>query len=71
MIGARTGEAAMHLTSDQIAFYRKNGYLSGPRVLDDGQIERLRDRIGDILERRIPFPDHLLGETVEKSRAKG
>ncbi len=61
----------MHLTSEQIAFYRRNGYLSGPRVLDDGQIERLRQRIADILERRTPFPDHLLGETVEKSRAKG
>jgi ectoine hydroxylase-related dioxygenase (phytanoyl-CoA dioxygenase family) len=61
----------MHLSQDQIAFYRENGYLSGPRVLDDDQIERLRARIADILEGRVRFPDHLLGETVEKSRAKG
>jgi len=61
----------MHLASEQIAFHRKNGYLSGPRLLDDEQIERLRERIGDILERRIPFPANLLGERVEKPRAKG
>lgn len=61
----------MRLTDEQIAFYRTNGYLAGPRVLDDAQIARLRQRIADILERRVPFPDHLLGETVEKSQAKG
>ena len=61
----------MRLTDEQIAFYRRNGYLAGPRVLDGAQIERLRARIADILDGRVPFPDHLLGETVEKSRAKG
>lgn len=61
----------MRLSREQIAFYRENGYLSGPRVLDDAQIERLRARIADILDGRVPFPGHLLGETVEKSKAKG
>ena len=61
----------MHLTEEQIAFYRENGYLSGPRVLDDAQIGRLKERIADILERRVEFPAHLMGETVEKSQAKG
>src|SRR5687768_14052457 len=64
-------DTRMRLSDEQVAFYRRNGYLAGPRVLDDAQIERLRARIADILDRRVPFPDHLLGETVEKSKAKG
>ena len=61
----------MHLTEEQIRQYREQGYLLGPRVLDNYEINRLRSRIQDILERRIPFPDHLLGETVTKTDAKG
>ena len=61
----------MQLTAENIEFYRENGYLSGPRVLADDQIERLKNRIGDILEGRVPFPSHLMGETVERSDAKG
>ena len=30
------------LTSDQLAFYRRHGYVSGIRVLDDAQIDSLR-----------------------------
>ncbi|MAE65784.1 MAG: hypothetical protein CMJ18_16060 [Phycisphaeraceae bacterium] len=61
----------MHLTEDQITQYREQGYVAGPRVLDDATIGRLRGRIQDLLERRIAFPDHLLGETVESSKAQG
>ena len=61
----------MHLTPEQIQQYQELGYVAGPRVLSDSQIETLKARIDDILNRRIPFPDHLLGETVEKSAAEG
>ena len=61
----------MHLSEAAIRQYHEKGYVTGPRVLDDDQLERIRDRIQGILERRIPFPDHLLGETVEQSGAKG
>lgn len=61
----------MHLTQQQIDFYRSEGYLAGPRVLEDAQIQVLRERIQDILEGRIKFPEHLLGEATKKLNAKG
>ena len=61
----------MLFTDAQIEHYKTQGYLSGPRVLPDEQIGALKERIDDILHGRIPFPKHLMGETVEQSRAKG
>lgn len=61
----------MHFTAQQIEFYRANGYLPGPRVLSDEEIEILKRRIDEILTGKVPFPDHLMGETTAKSRAKG
>ena len=40
-------------------------------MLSDEQIEELNERIEDILHGRAAFPRHLMGETVEQSRAKG
>lgn len=61
----------MQFTNDQKAFYDTHGYVTGPRVLSDEQIDRLKARISDILEGRVPFPSHLMGQTTEKSKAKG
>jgi phytanoyl-CoA hydroxylase len=61
----------MHFTPEQIEFYRAHGYVAGPRVFSEAQIEKLRRRIAGILDGSVPFPEHLLGETVHKSRAKG
>lgn len=61
----------MHFTKSQIEFFRINGYIAGPRVLSDEQIDRLHRRIHDIMTGRVPFPEHLLGETTQKSLAKG
>ena len=61
----------MAFTDAQIEHYRTRGYVSGPRVLSDAQIEELKERIEDILHGRVAFPKHLMGETVEQSRAKG
>jgi hypothetical protein len=47
----------MHFTREQIEFYRINGYIAGPRILSDEQIDRLKQRIDDILAGRVRFPD--------------
>jgi len=57
----------MHLTAEQIQHYRDKGYVAGPRVLHDDQIERLKARIADILEGRVVFPENLMGREVLKS----
>ena len=61
----------MHFSAQEIEHFHRQGYLAGPRVLDDDQIETLKTRIDDILAGRTDLPQHLLGETLEKSRAKG
>ena len=61
----------MHLTQDQVRHYHQHGYVAGPRVLDDAQIDRLTSRFEEIIHGRVPFPDHLLGETVVKAKEKG
>ena len=61
----------MHFTKEQIEHYRLHGYVSGPRVLTDEQIAPLVQQIDDILEGRVAYPEHLMGQTVEKSTVKG
>jgi phytanoyl-CoA hydroxylase len=61
----------MHFSDDEIGSYKANGFVAGPRVLTDQEIEELRNRIDGILSGSVPFPPDLLGETVEKSKAKG
>ena len=60
----------MPFTDVQIEHYKTQGYVAGPRVLSEDQIEDLKERIEDI-HGRVAFPKHLMGETVEQSRAKG
>ncbi len=60
----------MHFTADQIQSYKTNGYLLGPRVLSDEQINILVQRIDDILEERVDYPGHLKGEASKKIKAK-
>lgn len=61
----------MHFTEEQIEYYRTSGYVPGPRVLSNEQIAVLKERIAGLLDGSVPFPAHLKGETVEKSKAKG
>ena len=42
------------LTKDQIEFYHQNGYLAGIRLLDDEQIERLREELGELTNPHNP-----------------
>ncbi|MCH5372473.1 MAG: phytanoyl-CoA dioxygenase family protein [Planctomycetes bacterium] len=44
---------ACRLTSEQIAFYEENGYLSGVRILNDEQIDRLATELEGFFQ-----PDH-------------
>ncbi|MBW3540717.1 MAG: phytanoyl-CoA dioxygenase family protein, partial [Planctomycetes bacterium] len=41
------------LTEEQVGFYRENGYLGGVRILDERQLERLRDEVEEFVR-----PDH-------------
>lgn len=49
--------------SRQVQFYHENGYVAGPRVLSDEQIERLRRRFDDMIEGRVDsYPEALRGQ---------
>ena len=61
----------MHFTEEQIEQYHQFGYVTGPRVLSDEQMVPLKQRIADLLHRRVSFPDHLMGEAVDKLKEKG
>lgn len=54
----------MHLSPEQIEIFHTRGQVSGPRGFEDAYIGALRQRIDDILNRCVPFPGRLLGETV-------
>jgi ectoine hydroxylase-related dioxygenase (phytanoyl-CoA dioxygenase family) len=44
---------ALRLSNEQLEFYQENGYLAGIRLLDDDQIEALRDELEAFFK-----PDH-------------
>jgi ectoine hydroxylase-related dioxygenase (phytanoyl-CoA dioxygenase family) len=44
---------AYRLSNDQVAFYKENGYLSGVRILNDTQVEFLRNELEEFFR-----PDH-------------
>jgi ectoine hydroxylase-related dioxygenase (phytanoyl-CoA dioxygenase family) len=42
------------LSDDQVAFYKENGYLPGIKMLDDAQIDVLRDELSAIIDPAHP-----------------
>ncbi len=42
------------LSDDQIHFYRENGYLTGLRILDEAQIELLREELAELMDPASP-----------------
>lgn len=42
--------AEYRLSDEQVKFYRENGYLSGIRMLNDEQIEVLREDLGELVD---------------------
>lgn len=61
----------MHFSAAEIELFHQQGYLAGPRVLDDEQLEKLKERIDDILAGKTDMPQLLVGETAERSKAQG
>ena len=57
------GERGEHVnfTIDQKLAYRTRGFVLGPKVLTDKQIELLKNRIDDIVEDRVEFPSLFKG----------
>src|SRR5437763_5998060 len=52
-IGVLGQSAAVALTPEQVAFFHEHGYLAGIRILDDAQIETLREDLA-----RLTDPGH-------------
>ncbi len=61
----------MHFSAEEIGFYRENGYLAGPRILDDDLLEGLRARFDDILFGRTDFPAELRGQAPKTGKLRG
>lgn len=60
------------LSDEQVAFYRENGYLSGVRLLDDAQVERLRSELQDLFDPQCDghelFYEYHSNESADPSR---
>lgn len=71
-IGDEAQQKPYHLSTDQIAFYHQNGYLAEIRLLDDEQIERLREELGALTNPHNPnrqlFYEYNSNESTDPSR---
>ena len=54
--GAGTADELKHyrLSADQVAFYREHGYLAGVRLLNDHQIDKLRNEVMALVDPSHP-----------------
>ncbi len=43
-------EARFRLTPEQLQFFHENGYLAGVRILDEGQVDRLRGELDTLFD---------------------
>jgi ectoine hydroxylase-related dioxygenase (phytanoyl-CoA dioxygenase family) len=63
---------AFRLTDEQVAFYHEQGYLHGVRVLNDAQIEILRDELNGLADPHHPghelFYEFHSNESIDPSR---
>ncbi len=60
VMSLKVGQAETpRFAAEQIEFFNTNGYLSGPCVLSDEQIDTLKRPIDDIVKGRVDFPKHL------------
>lgn len=50
----RAERARYELTAEQVAFYEEQGYLSGVRLFDDEQVERLRAELSELMRPEPP-----------------
>ncbi|HET6890936.1 MAG TPA: phytanoyl-CoA dioxygenase family protein, partial [Pyrinomonadaceae bacterium] len=60
------------LTDDQVEFYHNNGYLAGVRMLNDEQVEVLREELNDLIDPshpgRLLFYEYNSNESADPSK---
>src|SRR4051812_38639482 len=60
------------LSDEQIEFYRENGYVAGIRMLDDAQLEVLREELSALADSRHPahelFYEYHTNESSDASK---
>jgi ectoine hydroxylase-related dioxygenase (phytanoyl-CoA dioxygenase family) len=60
------------LSDEQVQFFHENGYLSGIRILSDGQVERLRTELQELFDPKHPgnhlFHEYHSNESPDPSR---
>jgi ectoine hydroxylase-related dioxygenase (phytanoyl-CoA dioxygenase family) len=60
------------LTDDQVAFFHEYGYVAGIRILDDAQIEQLRNELAPLFDPKHPgnhlFHEYHTNESPDPSR---
>ena len=49
--------AEYRLSDEQVEFYRENGYLAGIRLLNDEQVEVLRQELAELVDPTHPGND--------------
>jgi ectoine hydroxylase-related dioxygenase (phytanoyl-CoA dioxygenase family) len=64
--------APFRLSDEQVAFYHENGYLAGVRILDDRQIEILRNELAELVDPKHQghelFYEFHSNESIDPSR---
>jgi ectoine hydroxylase-related dioxygenase (phytanoyl-CoA dioxygenase family) len=64
--------AKYRLSDEQVAQYHEQGYLAGVRLLDDAQVETLREELATLVDARHPghhlFYEYNSNESVDPSR---
>jgi hypothetical protein len=61
----RSELAEFELTPAQVASFRENGFVHDVRILSDAQIERIRQGLEDIVQRKNPRATELLGAPTD------
>src|SRR5262245_33608159 len=60
------------LSDDQVNFFHENGYLAGIRILEDRQIEQLRDELQGLFDPKHPghhlFYEYHTNESPDPSK---
>jgi ectoine hydroxylase-related dioxygenase (phytanoyl-CoA dioxygenase family) len=56
-VGALGQSAPVALTPEQVAFFHEHGYLAGVRILNDAQIETLREELARLMDPGHPGHD--------------
>jgi ectoine hydroxylase-related dioxygenase (phytanoyl-CoA dioxygenase family) len=63
---------ALRLSDEQVEFFHTNGYVSGIRLLDDDQVERLREELAGLTDPQQPgaelFYEYNSNESVDPAR---